>query len=125
MSHYISNLPKFTSSYSVKLEGKPEETFTYEGDVPESIMDAYRKIAGDGLAKVSVSMDISMKDYGSGGSAMAAVTLTCGQSEDEIREAQEMARSLASEFAYKNALAARELYQGMLQQANHGKPNYK
>lgn len=119
------SLPKFYSSYSVKVQGKPEETFTYEGDIPESIMDAYKKVLGDGLAKVSVSMDISMKDYGSGGSAMAAVTLTCGQSEDEIREAQEMARALALEFVYKNALAAKEMHQGMTQHANVGKPNYK
>lgn len=118
-------IPKFFSSYSVKVQGKPGEVYTLEGGIPEELMDIYKKIVGDGLAKVSVGMDISMKDYGSGGSAMVSVTLTCGQSEEEIREAQDIARSLVSEFAYKNALAARELYQGMLQQANQGKPNYK
>lgn len=120
-------LPKFYASFAININGSTKETYTHEGDVPEELMSAYAKVIGDGNAKVTISCDVSMKDYGSGSSSMAAVTLTCGQTEAQIREAQELAKGLAMEFAYKNSLAAKDMYKGLLQQSTGslpGKPKY-
>lgn len=61
--------------------------------------DQYRGIVGDGKARVSVSRDISEKDFGQGGSIGINITLTCDQSENGLN----WAAYLASEFA-KNTL---------------------
>mgnify|MGYP006273500341 CR=1 FL=1 len=122
------SIPKFHASFVVTIPGHPKNVSTYEGPIPEELMDEYQKIIGDGLAKVSISVDVSMKDYGAGASSMASVTLTCGQTESQIRVAQEMAKDLAMEFAYKNANLAKEVYKSLAHGSSGavpGKPNYK
>lgn len=100
-------LPRFKANFSIKRsKDAPYELFTYEGQVPERLMSAYAKIVGNGLAKVSVSADYSLKEFGSGTSSMASVSLSCNQDEASIREAAELAADLAREFAYKNAVTA-------------------
>lgn len=73
-------------------------------------MDAYKEVVGDGLAKVSVSADFSLKDFGKGVSSMATVTLTCGQDEASILRAYQLAGELAREFAQQNAIQAGEQF---------------
>lgn len=102
----LLELPRYSASFTVKVGNQPAQVFTYEGPVPERVMDAYRQVVGDGLAKITVSVDFGMKDYGAGVSSMASVTLSCGQTEQEIRRASELAGELAREFAHQNALQA-------------------
>ena len=42
---------------------------------------------GDGNAKLTVSIDISDKEYGRGVSVMASLTLTCNQDDDSVQMA--------------------------------------
>lgn len=120
-------LPKFFACFTVTVSGKQAEVSTYEGPIPEALMEQYKKVIGDGLAKISIGVDVSLKDYGSGSSSMCTVTLTCGQTEEQIRNAQDLAKNLAMEFAYNNANTAKEVYQALLAQSTgavKGKPNY-
>jgi hypothetical protein len=105
--HFIP-LPKFRASYEVSRQGKEKVVFTYEGPIPERLMDEYQKIVGNAQAKVSVTVDMGIKDFGSGISSMASVTLTCDQSEDGIQRANELARELATDFSKQNALRANQ-----------------
>jgi len=98
-------MPKFSASASVKTDNTIR-SWTFEGPVPEKIMDAYKMVVGDGLAKVSVSADFSLKEYGAGVSSMASVSLTCGQDEASIRQAAVLAGELARDFAQEHAAAA-------------------
>lgn len=43
-----------------------------------------KTIIGDGKARVTVSKELSEKDYGNGGSVFVSVTMTCDQSQDMI-----------------------------------------
>lgn len=102
-----SMLPKFFANFTIKAsKNGPTEVFTYEGNVPEKLMKEYQAVIGDGLAKVSIGIDFSIKDFGLGVSSMASVTLTCGQTEEHIRRASDLAAELAREFATANALQA-------------------
>lgn len=77
------------------VDGHPDEAFIYEGELPVSQnhqypaaqaqqpappQDPLKSILGDGQAAVTVSKDISHKDYGQGGSVFVSVRLTCDQS---------------------------------------------
>jgi hypothetical protein len=59
-----------------------------------------KSIVGDGLTKVTVSKELSHKDYGNGGSVFVSVTLTCDQSPAII----DYAATAASHHAEKNAV---------------------
>jgi hypothetical protein len=67
--HYEN--PKFFASFTVKKNKSPAEVFTYDGPMPEEVMAAYAQVIGDGLAKVSVSADFGIKDFGNGVSCIA------------------------------------------------------
>lgn len=108
MSEHIFRLPKFYAHYSVKTESGKTVNYDYRGDPPEKLMDAYKKIIGDGQAKVTVTTDFGMKSFGEGVSSMCAVTLTCGQNEEQINEAAVLAQELATDFAKQCAMKAME-----------------
>ena len=68
--------------------------------------DAFRQLAGDENAKVSITLSRSDSDYGNGFSASVMVILTCDQSAAGLEEASFLARELAVGFlepAYSSA----------------------
>jgi hypothetical protein len=93
------DLPKMTASVTISNKGDADILYTYLGEVPKEIMDEFKNIIGDGMAKVSVSVDLSIKDYGTGASAMASVTLSCNQDMQTIQRASELAAWAAKKFA--------------------------
>jgi hypothetical protein len=79
-------------------------------DLPESYMDIYKKLLGDAKARVSVSADMSLKEFGSGAGAMVTVTLSCNQDAETIEQAIDLAGKLAREYCVEHQkLAEQEL----------------
>ena len=98
MSEVNATLPQIR----VVLRGEHEGNLIYEGDLDMSAEEQaqLKSIIGDGLAKVTVSKELSHKDYGNGGSVFVSVTLTCDQSPAII----DYAAATASHHVEKNVV---------------------
>lgn len=72
-------------------------------------VDELAVLIGNGLAKVTVSADMAIKDYGSGAGGMCSVTLTCNQDEKTIEKAISLAGSVARAYAQENRKLANDL----------------
>ena len=109
--YYLWDLPKCSASMEIVVKSTGQVIrYNLEDEVPRSVMDAYQQVVGNGLAKVTVSADMSIKDFGTGASAMCAVTLSCNQDQQTIERAAQLAGELARGFAQENrARAEREL----------------
>ena len=55
---------------------------------------ALSECVGDGLAKVTVSGDMAVNDFGTKAGAFVSVNVTCGNSEEEISMAHDVARDM-------------------------------
>jgi len=108
------SFPKFTANVQIKI-GNSTELMTFRGPVPEKLMSVYESIIGNGLAKVSVSTDFSLKEFGTGVSSMASVTLTCNQDPASIAQASNIAGELSRDMAQQHAMAASEQYAALRQ----------
>jgi hypothetical protein len=84
-------LPKISGGMSIEIKGQPPIHYTYAGEVPKEVMDVYEQIVGNSLAKVSVSADMGIKDFGTGASSMVSISLTCNQDSKTIEKAVELA----------------------------------
>ena len=73
--------------------------------------DALKEVVGDGLARISIGMDVGHKDYGRGGGCNVMVTLTHDQSAEGIYEASAIAGELAVEFCRTHLAKAQALYE--------------
>lgn len=91
--------PFFSAKYSVERKGQDPIHCTYEGPVPEEVMDSYKQIIGDGQARVSATCDVGIKDFGTGVSATVTISLACDQSNEGITMASQWAGNLALHFA--------------------------
>ena len=67
-------LPKIKVS---RTFGDKQETISEvaQSDIPEEFMSEFKALLGDGKAHVSVSADMSIKDFGTGAGAMVTVSL--------------------------------------------------
>jgi hypothetical protein len=89
---------------------KYERVYTREilpGDLIMSV--SVKDIVGDGLAKVSMSLEKSDKNYGNGVSVMASITLTVDQNEDAIAQAFSSVNFILQEELSKALDEARKL----------------
>ena len=122
------SFPKYSASFALNIKGKNPQNYLFQGEVPERLMDDFKNIIGDGNAKVNVSVDMGIKDFGTGASAMCSVSLTCNQDYETIQKAI----SLASAVAKDSALQQRDLAQSELDNVIrasgkspvNGRPNY-
>lgn len=99
MSEVNATAPQIT----IVLRGEgSERSLISEGDLDMSAEEQtqLKSIIGDGLAKVTVSKELSHKDYGNGGSVFVAITLTCDQSPEII----DYAAKAASHHVEKNVV---------------------
>ena len=108
--------PKFAASMTVEVKGLPTVHLTSEDDVPKELMDEYQQIVGNGLAKVTVSADMSIKDFGTGAGSMCTVTLTCGQDGPTIAKALALAGQVARWYAKENRSVAEAELNGLIEQ---------
>lgn len=118
-----------TAGMVLSIKGQPDTHLTFTDEVPKEVMDAYEQVVGNGLAKVSVSADMSIKDFGTGASAMVSITLSCNQDERTIVQAVNLAGGMARYFAKENRQHAETELQGIIQQRQQPagsatRPNY-
>ena len=77
-------------------------------DLPENYMDMYKKLLGDSNARISVSADMALKEFGSGAGAMVTVTLSCNQDAETIEQAIDLAGKLAREYCVEHQKQAEQ-----------------
>lgn len=92
--------PRFRVGVHLTID-KMSHNFSYPGEKPKELMDRYKAVLGDGKAGISVSTDFSVKSFGNGSSAMVTVSLTCGQDEQSMNAAAELAAGAARYYAAK------------------------
>lgn len=125
MTSVTDELPRFSASVHITAPGKETITYTFDDDVPRQLMDEYQQLVGDGKARVTVSADMSLKDFGKGVSSMVSVSLTCNQDQQTIQRALGLAGHVARWFAKENRqLADNELQTIAAQQNPVGRPNF-
>lgn len=119
--------PRFSASMSLEVKGQPAIHYTFKEDPPKELMDAYEQVAGNGLARVTVSTDMGIKEFGTGAGSMVTISLACNQDQQTMQNALNLAGQMGRWFAKENRqLAENELNviieQKKLEAAN--KPRY-
>lgn len=116
--------------YKVRIEisiNKVMTLLSYEGELgtePElrGLMDQYKEIVGDSKARVGVSTDFSVKDFGNGFSTMVTISLTCNQDQATIQQALGLASSMGRYYVKEYTKLAEQEFQSL--QAGKGGPNF-
>lgn len=119
-------LPKVV--VSATFSPKKGEEYTAQDpnpNIPKEVMDEIQQIVGNGLARVTVSADFGIKDFGTGASAMCSVSLTCNQDNATIERAAKIAGDLARDLAQEQRQHAEEELQGIIAgRTPGGRPPY-
>ena len=68
-----------------------ESTETF---IPEEYVAPLAECLGDGLARISVSGDLAVNDYGTKAGSHVTVSVTCGNNEEDIEKAHSIARTI-------------------------------
>jgi hypothetical protein len=74
--------------------------------IERRVMDEIQKLVGDGKARITVSADFGVKEYGTGAGAMCSVSLTCNQDLKTIEQAAKLAGDLARDIAQEQRARA-------------------
>lgn len=102
----------------LKVNDQNIDHLVYEGEaqMSQAQQDEYRALIGDGQARVSVSRDLSEKDYGNGGGVQVTVSLTCDQSQAALNQAIVLAHQLADSacWHYQSATKQQLIDRGVL-----------
>lgn len=83
MGEMYERLPKVLVSRGYKLEGE-SITETNDGEISEEIMAFADQVLGNGQARVAVTADFGMKDFGNGPSGSVTISLSCNQDDATI-----------------------------------------
>jgi hypothetical protein len=107
------SLPLTRQTVHVHIKNPPEH-LVYEGEVKMSQQqqEAYKALVGDGLARVTVSKELSESDYGSGGKTMVSISLTCDQSHAVVNQAITFADQLALYWVDQHQQQLRQILVG-------------
>ncbi len=93
------NYPKFTAGMSITQKDYPDIHFTFAEEVPKEIMDNFESIVGNAHGRVSVSVDMGIKDFGTGAGSMVTVSLAFNQDETTFARAALLAGGAAKWYA--------------------------
>lgn len=76
---------------------KEIEHLEFEGEIEMSQQqqDFYKSLIGDGMARITVSKELSEMSFGNGGKTMVSISLTCDQSGAAVNGAAVLADQLA------------------------------
>lgn len=92
--------PKIRGDYQVVFKDEAPITFTIDPrPFLEQYMDASREFLGDGLSRMSATMDVSIKDFGCGVSASVTVSVSCGQDDANQQKAASFCVNRSLELA--------------------------
>lgn len=118
-------------TYENETGGKTNVLLPFQvepGQIERSRMDEIKALIGDANARISVSADFGIKDYGTGASAMCTVSLTCNQDTQTMERTAQIAGELARGYAQEQRqLAENELTQILAQRGTapmSGTPRY-
>ena len=89
------------------------DEFITEEDV-DMPRDKLAALVGDGLAKVTCSLELSDKNFGNGFGAHVSVTLTCNQEEEDVDRAADLASVLVSRYAVDAVQVAEAVFKDTL-----------
>lgn len=78
-------------------QGKTQTIYHRDIEIPTEVLMDVSQIIGDGLAKVSMTMEKSDKQYGNGVGVSVSVTLTCNQDTQSIENAAYQLRLILAE----------------------------
>lgn len=101
---------------AIDIEGHPSRLFERlitEEDVGMA-RDALERLIGDGNARVSVSMNLSDKAFGSGFGTQVSVSLNVDQRTDAVDDGFQIAKGLALQYTEDAFEEAKDLAQTLL-----------
>ena len=117
------DLPKFVAMMVIRAPGMDPITYTFEDLPPKEVMDEYQQLLGDCHARVTVSADMSLKDFGNGVSSMCTVSLTCNQDGNTIQRALGLAGHIARWYTKENRKLADDELKAVVAQQQAALPN--
>lgn len=90
----------------MNFKDQQDQHYDFTGEVPKEIMDQFQQLLGNAMARVSVSADMGIKTFGTGGGAMVTISLSCNQDAATIQAAAQLATQTALYYAAQNRAAA-------------------
>ncbi len=93
-----TRLPRVIASATITTPGQADIIIETQ-EFPVTAQDQFSALAGDGKARVAVTVDMGIKDYGSGVSTSCTVSLTCNQDQQTLTQAAYLAEGFAKWFA--------------------------
>jgi hypothetical protein len=99
----------------IHIPGQQTIRYTTE-EFPLADLDKFRAIIGDGRARVSVTADVGIKDFGTGASSSCTIVLTCNQDAQTINQAATLAAEAARHYAHSNRQLAEDELRMALEQ---------
>ena len=112
--------PKITGTTEATIKETGEvfsSPFQFEmKDIRREYMDEIKQLIGDSNARVTVSAEFGIKDFGTGASAMCSVSLTCGQDIPTVEKAAQLAGAMARDIAQEQRTRAEQELQAILDQ---------
>lgn len=93
------------------------ETVRYTSEeFPVAQLDDFQRLIGDGRARVSVTSDVGIKDFGTGASASCTIVLTCNQDASTLNQAAQLAANVSRFYAQQNRQYAEDELKMLLEQ---------
>lgn len=117
--------PKFSIGLCIYLKDSPDIHYTYEGGVPQEIIDQFQQIVGNGLARVSITVPMDLKDFGNGAGAHVSVSLSCNQDQNTIHQAHNLALQAALHYTKCDLAQALQEFDQILAQHKQTHPNQR
>jgi len=109
--------PKVVGSREVVLHGKVTRNI-YEGEVPKEMDDYAKQVIGDGNARVAVTTDMGIKDYGNGVSVSVTLSLSCNQDNATVNNVVQALAHWGREYCKQQLTIADQEFQELLLQKN-------
>lgn len=119
MTEKYIHMPKVVGGKELVIDGQVAHD-VYEGEVPEEIMAFAEQVIGNGAARVAVTNDVSMKDYGNGVSCSVTISLSCNQDDQTLDTVVGALGNWTKEYAKQQFNQAYEEFKTLYAQKHPG-----
>jgi hypothetical protein len=124
-SELQNRLPKYFITREYVNKGKTT-TDRYEGEVPMEVQNYATQVLGDGQARISVTADFGMKDYGNGANGSVTISLSCNQDDTTINNVVNTLSIWTRAYAKQHFEAMdKEFQQMFFTKKQEGPPSFK